>query len=548
MTDVAPAPAAHVPAAAAQAAAPAAAPAAPAVKPPRIKSFTLCDFRAFAGPEPVTFQLDGKNLLIYGENGAGKSSVFHALDEFFSVARRNPQARRARLLGLKNVFSGLPETGVRIGVEFDDGKPAADWTTARHPVDITPTADDRVKNAAYRKAILDYRSLLDTNYRHGDGPVNLFDVCINLLLRDFEALHDGKQRKIFDLWSELLELADVGSRDRKRLSKTEKPKVLALLPSINQGLRDAVAAVQPQIDPLLKALGWKDLDGIVLDVPGITYKDDVTVPPLDRIQTREIGITINFRNQPVDRPQLFLNEARLSALAMAFYLAGRKVCAATLQADTPRLIVLDDVLIGLDQSNRLPVIDVLADHFQDWQIILLTHDRTWFEMARTYQRQHNADRFWKYMRIHSDDNPTRAPVVFSVSSSAAVDAIKTAEGFLRDGHLNAAANYSRIAAEFGLREFCEIKKLQTTYRQQPDKTPFSELLAAAKAHSATQNGGKFDAVLASIEEFTSMLLNPLSHGGVNSLTAHEVHRAIVEVEKLLFSLKVAPYGAKPTYS
>ncbi|NOJ33086.1 AAA family ATPase [Agrobacterium vitis] len=57
--------------------------AAPPVLPPKIKSLTLCDFRAFAGPEPVTFRLDGKNLLIYGENGSGKSSVFHALDEFF---------------------------------------------------------------------------------------------------------------------------------------------------------------------------------------------------------------------------------------------------------------------------------------------------------------------------------------------------------------------------------------------------------------------------------------------------------------------------------
>jgi ABC-type uncharacterized transport system fused permease/ATPase subunit len=75
----------------------------PAVTPPRIKSFTLCDFRAFAGPEPVSFILDGKNLLIYGENGAGKSSVFHALDEFFSVARRGPQARKERLLGKRPV-------------------------------------------------------------------------------------------------------------------------------------------------------------------------------------------------------------------------------------------------------------------------------------------------------------------------------------------------------------------------------------------------------------------------------------------------------------
>ena len=510
------------------------------VKPPRIKSFTLCDFRAFAGPEPVTFNLDSKNLLIYGENGAGKSSVFHALNEFFSVAHRGPQARKKRLLELKNIFSGKSDAGPKISVEFDDGKPAADWTIARHPVDIAPAADDRVKKAAYRKAILDYRSLLETNYRHGHGPVNLFDVCVNVLLRDFMTEHDGKQRLIFDLWVELLDLADVKSRSRKRLSQNEKEKVLELLPAINKGLRDAIAAVQPQVDPFLKALGWKDLNGVVLDVPGLTYSDDVTIPPLERIQTREISIKLKFLNQPVDRPQLFLNEARLSALALAIYLAGRKVCADTLQADTPRLIVLDDVLIGLDQSNRLPLIDVLADYFQDWQIILLTHDRVWFEMARAYQRRHNADKYWKYAKIHSDDDPTKAPVVSGVTSSAAVDVLTEGRSFLRQGHINAAGNYARIAAELALREFCETKKVPVPYQQLPDKTPASELLVAAKKFSSTTENGVYDSPLAAIDMYTPILFNKLSHGGVPAVTSHEVQGALNAVETLLFALKVTP--------
>src|SRR5690606_17096757 len=202
--------------------------------------------------------------------------------------------------------------------------------------------------------------------------------------------------------------------------------------AINQGLRDAIAAVQPQIEPMLKTLGWSDIDGIVLTVPGLTYKDDPTIPPLERIQTREVSISLNFRGQPVDRPQFFLNEARLSALALAIYLAGRKVCAATLQPDTPLLIVLDDVLIGLDQSNRLPVVDVLSDvTFKDWQVILLTHDRVWFEMARAYQRRHKADKFWTYAKIHADDDPTSAPVVSAATSSAATDLLSDGRNFLK---------------------------------------------------------------------------------------------------------------------
>ncbi|KAA3517771.1 AAA family ATPase [Agrobacterium vitis] len=517
--------------------------AAPPVLPPKIKSLTLCDFRAFAGPEPVTFRLDGKNLLIYGENGSGKSSVFHALDEFFSVARRGPQARKERLLGLKNVFSGQPDAGLKISVEFDDGMPAAEWTTARHPVDITPAADDRVKNAAYKKAILDYRSLLETNYRHGDGPVNLFDVCINVLLRDFETLHDGKQRPLLDLWMELIGLVDLDARGKKRLGKTEKPQVLALLPSINQGLRDAIAAIQPKIGPLLTDLGWTDIEVVSLNVRGVTYNDKVNIPPMQRVETKDVDIELTFRTQPVDRPQVFLNEARLSALALAIYFAGRQVCAATLQVDTPRLIVLDDVLIGLDQSNRMPVLDLLTKHFKDWQVVLLTHDRVWFEMARAYQRRHKADKYWSYAKIHSDDDPTKAPIVTSASSSAAADVLADGRKFLKQGHVNAAGNYARIAVELALREFCEDKRVKVAYQQLPDKTPASELLQAAKDFS-TKTNGTYHNPLAAIEMYTSILFNKLSHGGVPSVTSHEVQGALNAVDSLLFALKVVPSGAK----
>ena len=539
MSGAAPPPAAS--AAAVSAAAPASA--APVVSPPRIKSFTLCDFRAFAGPEPVTFQLDGKNLLLYGENGAGKSSVFHALDEFFSVARPGPQARKERLLGLKNVFSGQPDTGLKISVEFDDGKPAAEWTTARHPVDIAPAADDRVKNAAYRKAILDYRSLLETNYRHGDGSVNLFDVCINVLLRDFEVLHDGKQLPLFDLWAEVLYLANVEARGRQRLGSTEKPKLLALLPAINQGLRDALAAVLPQINPMLEKMGWHDLAVTALNFAGLTYRDWGT-PHFSRIESRDISVDLTFRNQIVARPQAFLNEARLSALALAIYFAGRKVCAATQQAATPRLIVLDDVLIGLDQSNRLPVIDLLADDFKDWQVILLTHDRVWFEMARAYQRRHKVDRFWAYAKIHSDDNPTKAPVVALASSSAPLDVLAEGRCFLEQGHVNAAGNYARIAVELALREFCETKKVLVAYQQLPDRTAASDLLSAAKEFSKAKADKVYDIPLAAIDMYTSILFNKLSHGGVPAVNSHEVRGALNAVDTLLFALKVVPTGMK----
>ncbi|CAN1576456.1 RecF/RecN/SMC, N-terminal [Paracoccaceae bacterium] len=558
------------------------------IRPPKIKTLTLCDFRAFAGPAPIEIDLNGRNLLVFGENGAGKSSIFHALDGFFSVPSpaEDAASRRKKLANFANRFTEKARCRVRtpnweydgktyavddvvevlvfkvqkalddndilfvdgdltasVQVTYVDRPDAITWNHTRHPIDTGVGAEQSVVNGAYRKAVLDYRALLETNFRHGDGPINLFDVCVRLLLPDFEVVYSAKRERICDLWSRLQQLIDLEARDRKRLSGSEKTEVQSLLPIINNGLTDALLRVQPLIGPILEKLGWKDIEVVRFSVPGLTYEDKPAIPVAQRLQNKRVDLELKFRGQKIDRPQSFLNEARLSALALAMYFAGRKVCAETLQADTPNLMVLDDVLIGLDQSNRLPVLDLLADDFRDWQIVLLTHDRVWFEMARAYYRRHKADKFWCFAKVHSNDDPTRAPVVTAVDSSAATEALKDAKQFLQQGHVNAAGNYARIATELALREFCEIKKVKVPYNQLPDKTPASTLLAAAKSFSA-QNDQIYDTPLATIEMYSNILFNQLSHGGIPSVTQHEVQGALAAVGTLLFSLKVVPSNVK----
>lgn len=49
--------------------------------------------------------------------------------------------------------------------------------------------------------------------------------------------------------------------------------------------------------------------------------------------------------------------------------------------DPLKLLALDDVLIGLDLSNRLPLLEIVEKDFGDFQVILSTYDRVWFELA-----------------------------------------------------------------------------------------------------------------------------------------------------------------------
>lgn len=381
--------------------------AAPPVTSPKIKSFSICDFRAFAGPEPETFSLDGKNLLIYGENGAGKSSVFHALDEFFSASLSSADKRKARLLELENIFPAPGKGLVKVEVVFEGDANAVVWDAAGHPADVSgfpvKLADPRVVNASYKKAALDYRSLLDTNYKHGNGIVNLFDVFVRVLLRDYEVPIDGKPRRLLQLWRRMEPMPQMD-----RMRDHDKAEISKLQKALNDGIAEAIDLLVPKANILLKDLGWDDVEIERLEFTTARFVWD-RLRKNRRYAGCQITPILRFRGSTMDRPQTFLNEARLSAMALAIYFAGRQICASTLQADTPRLIVLDDVLIGLDHSNRMPVLQMFSKHFKfddGWQVVLITHDRVWYEMVRFFLSE---SKQWKSVEMYEETGADGTP-------------------------------------------------------------------------------------------------------------------------------------------
>lgn len=57
----------------------------------RITEIEITNYKAFYGTNKISLDKDGKNLMLYGENGSGKSSVYMALQRFFqsSVSKVN---------------------------------------------------------------------------------------------------------------------------------------------------------------------------------------------------------------------------------------------------------------------------------------------------------------------------------------------------------------------------------------------------------------------------------------------------------------------------
>jgi hypothetical protein len=112
----------------------------------------------------------------------------------------------------------------------------------------------------------------------------------------------------------------------------------------------------------------------------------------------EFKLTFNG-SHAISPPRRVVSESQLNALGLAFFLARLKVESAPW-----RTLVLDDVVNSFDADHRTGLARLLSEEFADWQVLLLTHDSVFVEMARQY---FGGWRFWQIVAW----SPAGGPVI-----------------------------------------------------------------------------------------------------------------------------------------
>ncbi len=467
----------------------------------RITRITLKDFMAFKGECTIDLKA-GCNLLLYGENGSGKSSLFQALTCFF--APDTPFGDH------KNIFVTTDDGFVKL--EIGDGTNPSktyEWETTTHPF-----TEPLIVETSKTKGFLDYRSLLETHFvhRHTDS-VNAFDLLVNSLL--VNAQNPLTRSTLGEEWRHIQDLVAQRRGSRR-----------------NSRLDEAISDFNAGLTQLLGDLSSKSNEILALFEQNVTVQlafagQGLQVASAGRhVENRTVALTAEYYGRAVSRHHHFLNEARLSAIAVSIYLSA-------LLLNPPsqlRVLFLDDVLIGLDMSNRLPLLGILQRFFADWQVILATYDRVWFDMV--WQRGKDMGSWQRGELFCCSDGQCDVPVYKGNGDYLAV-----ATKHLDSGDLKAAAIYIRSAYELVIKRFCDRHHLAVRYCEKPKDQRSEDFWQVVKARKLGTGADLLDAELVSdVELFRSTVLNQLSHTAPVSLVRKEVEEAHKAVESLTHRL------------
>lgn len=475
----------------------------------RITEIQIKNFRAFRGNHTIKLGRDGKNLLIYGENGSGKSSLFLALQLFLNSHNDNLE-----FTVHKNLFSNSSDDAfIKIKTSNDNGTGETTHTWSETERD---TASNIIREASKTKGFLDYKSLLEVYFLNKEEPrINIFNLLINNLLLNTINRISGKT--IHEEWSELSESIPASRRHTRKLERLNEK-----LNNFNNYLRTLLLQLQDKVTEILNY--FKYPININLEFLGLTY-DDIN----KKINKQEITLKINFLGQSIESPHHFLNEAKLSAIALSIYLASLLVAP---QSDL-KILFLDDVLIGLDMSNRIPIIEILDRYFQDWQVFFMTYDQEWFSIMK--QRIPNSK--WLFLelfnsrKIEDEVNIGIEIPVFAQDKKY----LDKARNYFEAHDYKASVIYLRSHLEVLIKKFCEKKNLSVRYKSNPKNMTTSEFWSPIKNYQPSSSSEVFyleEDLKIRVDTYLSIVLNPLSHERLTQVHRQEIQDAIETIEAL----------------
>lgn len=414
----------------------------------RIKEVEL---KYFKFHQELTVDFNGKSLLIYGENGTGKSSIYEALYSNFYHQKRLDKYMDISITYKNRNFR---DESLEVNIDFD----SSDVTLNRNDSAITnfdvlemnnikPTiyfANERVLNRLVKENF--YITLKDTLVEHFPN------------LKEIERTLEDKFEEV-RRWKN-----DIKHEQRQSLKKGIQPKdydseigrykdnLNNELPEINKSFIIAFEeeVQKDEINKIIKD-NFDENFSISFDFQGAEIPTTSQNLGLDfEISLPIIKIKIDDIECNGKLSQHF-NEAKLKLVGVAIYFALAKKYEAS--GDGFKLLVLDDFLTSLDMSNRKLIMKYILEEFKDYQKLILTHNLQFFNMTRKMIDLNSEDKKqWKIQKLFVHNNQA-----FLYDKD--ISYLKEADDSLSRGDEHSAGNFIRKEFERITTEFEQLLEL-----------------------------------------------------------------------------------------
>lgn len=320
----------------------------------------------------------------------------------------------------------------------------------KHAVDGLVQLLKQTQHATMAASLSSVSSLCE-NYDYSGSAIELQDAKATLdQLKSIFSAPTTVPDKTKPSWKGALDALNKlkGLKERADSETKRKTEIEKIHTAVQNYATTVDGEVKKYVEGLIAALTdkinffYKEIQTGVDRVPTI----HLAFPPGDKKVQHQLNLLIDFsENRKGVHPSGYLSDSQVHTLAISIRLAA--ICL--FNRGFP-LIVLDDIVTSYDVDRRKAVVDLIAKHFTDYQIVIMTHDEQFFRLLDEQLNQAG----WKFKRIMKIDPGYGPKYTDSRIHDEQIEALHKDE--------QSAANHIRQAEEEWLGRICRQFRLKAS--------------------------------------------------------------------------------------